>query len=158
MKFQLNEQGINALLQQSHTAIKKTAHFLESRLRQEIPVDTWITRASIHTIKVASNRYLVGSNEWSAYVMEYWRKPWSSPNLDASVWWTARKIGSGQVTKKYDELKWPEGRELKNIIYVIARSIANNGIAPKKIFTKAREKYQRDVEQYFYFQMKNNAK
>ena len=142
-------EDMNKVIQQidkaSEKALMKCWFYLENQIKKEMKkdsYDTWMLVRSINTRKISSEEVLVWTNLEYALVREYGRKPWKFPPLDALVGWSARKgMISWWATSRYDDLHYLD----KGIVYIIARSIAENGIEGKYTFQKVYEREKQNL-------------
>lgn len=136
---------LNKLQKNSDKALLYCWEYLASKLQEQISIDsfdTWDLARSITYRKVSEWVVEVWSALEYAAVREFWRKPWKFPPLDALVWWTTRKgMISWWATQRYDDLYYKD----KGVVFLIARSIARNGIEWKHTFEKVVEKERQNI-------------
>jgi len=114
-------------------ALLTTWLYFETKWKEKVKdtaYDTWDYLRSINTKYVGWYKIKVWTNRIQAWIMEYWRKPWKFPNLDALVGWAWRHwFHTWWITKAYNELD----SKSKGKVYVLARSISKKGIESRNI-------------------------
>ena len=108
------------------------AEKVKQKAKQEKVFDTGTYIRAVYSKLIWNDKVRVWNTKWYARIVEYWRKPWKYPPFDALVWWTARKFSLPWKTLAYKNAK----PELKSKVFLVARSIKNNGIEWKDIFQK----------------------
>lgn len=128
-------------------ALLDTGHYFASLVRQAIINKEWFDTGEILNsifVRVSWDRVQVWSNAIQAVIMEFGRKPLSKrPPMQAIVPRLNRKwVVSGQTL---DSLSSKD----KGIVYVIAKSIGEKGIKPRKYFTDTFENNRELINNYF---------
>jgi len=151
-----NNKTLNQLETIQKNALIKTWMYLENKVKQDIKktsYDTWDLLRSINTRLVRKDYVRVGTNRIQAWIMEYWRKPWTFPNLNALVGWAWRHwFHKWWITKSYNELD----SKSRGKVYVLARSIKDNWIEARRPFRNTYDKenkklikiYQKYLQDY----------
>lgn len=147
MKYPIEwlDQAIKNIERSSDKALLYCWEYLAWKIKEQVAedsYDTWMLANSITYRKVSEWVVEVWSALEYAAVREYWRQPWSFPPMDALVWWTARKwMISWGATQRYDDLYYKD----KQVVFLIARSIARNGIQWKNTFEKVLERERQNI-------------
>lgn len=159
MKYSVDQQALNkavkSLQNRSDKALKYCWEYLAEKislqLKEDKVYDLWTLARSIDYRLVKHWMVEVWSALAYAPIMEYGRKPWKFPPLDALVWWTARKwMIKGGATQKYHSLHYTD----KWVIYVIARSIAEKGIKGRHTFQKVADRERKNIQKIYIDYMK----
>lgn len=128
-------------------ALLDTGEYFASLVRQKIIdnewFDTWGILNSIF-VRVSGDGVQVWSDAIQTIVMEFWRKPLSKrPPSQILVPWANRK---GIVDwSRYEDLSSKD----KWIIYVMAKSIGEKGIKPRKYFSETYQENLTKIQEYF---------
>lgn len=154
MKYTIDQQALNKAIQKiqnkSDKALQYCWEYLASKIQSQIRKDSydlWNLARSIDYRLVRRGLVEVWSALEYAPVMEYGRKPWKFPPLDALVGWTSRKwiISKWNTTKNYNDLHYTD----KWKVFVIARGIARNGIEGKHTFEKVLNKEKQNIQKIY---------
>ena len=135
VKIVRNQKVIDDIKKKMSLWVEKSAFYLETKMKdtaEKSSYDTGDYIRSFYTKMKSKYKAEVGNTKWYARVIEYWRKPWTYPNFDALVGWTARKFKLPGKTWSYDNAD----PRLKSKVFLVARAIMKRGIEPKEIMQK----------------------
>lgn len=144
-----HEEVEQRMVNAAQKALEDTAAYfiklVKERISKEDGIDTGEMIDSFSSrIVGGGNRVEVFSKTAQAVIMELWR--WAGkkrPPMESLVGWASRKwIVSGSTMADMDSKeKW--------ILYVMAKSIGDKGIAPRRYFTKTFQENERNLEKYY---------
>lgn len=147
VELKVNEANILKLKQASEKALYDTAVYYSELVKKKIKdsgwSDTWELINSIF-IRDLWYKVQVWSKTAQAVIMEFGRKPMSKrPPMQSLVPWANRKgIVSGSTLGALSSKdKW--------IIYIMAKSIGEKGIKPRKYFSETFEENLENLNKYY---------
>lgn len=109
------------------------AEKMKQKAKEKDVFDLWTYIKSFYSRLIDYRTVRVWNTKWYARIIEYWRQPWTYPNFDALVWWTARKFWLWWKTLLYDQAP----TKLKSMVFLVARSIKKKGIKWKTVMQEA---------------------
>lgn len=153
MRYSIDQSALNKaidnLQKKSDNALEYCWEYLKSKIQKQLKFDSydlWNLARSVWVNKVRPWLVEVWSALVYAPIREYWRQPWKFPNLDALVWWTARKgMISWGATQRYDDLYYKD----KWVIFVIARAIAKRWIKWKHTFENVLNQERENIKKLY---------
>ena len=154
MKYTVDYRSLRRSVQniqdKSDNALLKSWEYLAGKIQEQLKQDSydlWTLAGSVESQLVKHGLVEVGSALEYAPVMEYGRKPWKFPPLDALVGWTSRKkiISKWNATKSYNDLHYKD----KWKVFVIARWIARKWIEGKHTFENVLNRERLNIQKIY---------
>lgn len=156
MQVAFNSQVYDTILQAEKQALKDTANFVYSLLKDKIKDDAFDSGEYLKSLFLKSigigDIIQIGSSTPQAVIMEYGRRPLQKrPPLDTLIPRANRKGMINDTATKYKDLSSKD----KSTIYLLSKSIGIKWIKPRAIFRAVYDQHTQQINEFFISKLKH---